>query len=350
VSVRPSPTTLTFGSIADGGLVRRFEDVTVDVTDLPSTQQVWLMVRFLNESTVYPRSCTAPSRAVAVCSAQFGEDTTAIGTAFEVTAVAVDTTGATGAYKPFETTGFPQTSPPLQPLASSPSITVTRTSSPAVRITAPADSGLVNQFEDVTVDVTDLPSTQQVWLMVQFLNEPSVYPQGPCTPAISAATVVCSAQFGEDNTPGRSTFVITAVTVDKATAANVFKPFEATGFPQTSPPLQPLATSITVTVTRNPAPPFVGPINVNAIGDGNYSFAAPNADRCASLSWVLSGPVTRSASTDLAPDTCYATAPQLDTRSIPSTKLDPGNYTITLTIRSTKSGLTAASSTSFTVP
>jgi hypothetical protein len=82
----------------------------------------------------------------------------------------------------------------------------------------------------------------------------------------------------------------------------------------------------------------------------HYRFTAPEADRCAVASWRVDGPTSLTLVSDPGPGGCRASAPTFDTRSLGGrTRLQPGDYTISLTVTSTRTGLSSSTSAGFTV-
>ncbi len=119
----------------------------------------------------------------------------------------------------------------------------------------------------------------------------------------------------------------------------------------------------TTTTTTQPAPPpptlppapvvvapHVGPIGATVLSNGNASFTAPQADRCAESLWQVSGPVSFSQQNgwNSPPGGCWTASHQFDTAWGSYPTLTSGAYTVRLTLRS--DGVTASNSTSFVVP
>jgi hypothetical protein len=89
---------------------------------------------------------------------------------------------------------------------------------------------------------------------------------------------------------------------------------------------------------------------VSDLTGGVWRFVAPNSDKCAISSWVLSGPMGGQQGADPASfGGCFPLVHQTVTNAgMGLGPLTPGRYTITLTL--TKNGKSASNSAKFNVP
>jgi serine/threonine protein kinase len=146
--------------------------------------------------------------------------------------------------------------------------------------------------------------------------------------------------------PGGSGTTTTSITVSLPSTGNVSTTGNIPTSGNTPPTTAPTAKVSTTNVPPAKVAPVVGSITVTPTGGDNYRFTASDADKCAASSWILTGPTPGSQGSSV-PAGCFPSAHQIFNNQMGAPVLEPGDYTITLTL--TRDGLTGTNSQRFTV-
>ncbi len=140
------------------------------------------------------------------------------------------------------------TSPPPQPtgITASPSPTPDALpSAPTITIIKPLSGSYVNLNDDITVQLSGVGVSRQVWLLVQLGSQ--VYPQGPCNTLSLTVTDCPGVRFGDPGMRFGTPYKVTAVLV-KLQDNNKYNKVYASGFSAQSPPVSPILSSSSITV------------------------------------------------------------------------------------------------------
>jgi hypothetical protein len=108
-------------------------------------------------------------------------------------------------------------------------------------------------------------------------------------------------------------------------------------------------TSSTVVTMPATAPPVTGPLTVQVIGNGRAIIEAPQADRCATAVWSVTGPTPYTRTVQPPAGGCLGSIPAFDTSWEPRWLLAPGLHSVTLTL-TRSGGWTSSSATTLIMP
>jgi hypothetical protein len=116
---------------------------------------------------------------------------------------------------------------------------------PTITIIKPSSGSYVNLNDDVQVQLSNVSTSRDVWLLVQLGSQ--VYPQGPCNDVSLTVTDCPNVRFGDPGMQYGTPYKLTAVLVSTQDN-NKYQPYYTSGFSAQSPPVSPILSSSSITV------------------------------------------------------------------------------------------------------